>query len=235
EFISPVAGAGYNLDYPSNSVEESPTDTCGMSNAEHDLVGVEPGFEHEGKLEEHGGPTETIALLSTSPAIGFVPVKGDCEETELGPASVDQRGEKRPGISGDGCDIGAYELQGAPKVEETKKEEAKKEEPKPAAKAEVKAVKISSPVQCASKRDITIHIQNVQQFGIVSAVVSIDGKHRRTLTGKYLRTAINLRGLPKGTFTVEIVAHTSSGQTLYGKRVYHTCHTKLPGQSRLRL
>ncbi len=90
-------------------------------------------------------------------------------------------------------------------------------------------------VQCTSKRDITIHLQNVKQFGIVSAVVSIDGHHKRTLTGRRLTTAINLVGLPKGTFTIEIVAHTRSGHTLHGKRVYHTCHTKLPGHSYIRL
>jgi hypothetical protein len=96
-------------------------------------------------------------------------------------------------------------------------------------------IKITSPLQCASKRKFTIHIQNVKQFGIVSAVVTIDGKHKRTLTGDELKTAINLHGYPKGTFTVEIVAHTASGQTLRGKRVYHTCHLPLPGQRRLRL
>jgi hypothetical protein len=90
-------------------------------------------------------------------------------------------------------------------------------------------------VQCTSQRDITIHIQNVKQFGIVSAVVSIDGHSKRTLTGRHLTTAINLRGLPPGTFTVEIVAHTHSGHTLKGKRVYHTCHSKLPGHSYLPL
>lgn len=231
-------GAGYNLDYPSDSLEESSIDTCGMSEEEQDLVGVEPQLSPEG-LRENGGPTQTIALLSTSPAIGFVPLAENCEETEDGPGLIDQRGEHRPGIAGKGCDIGAYEYQEPP---------AKKEEPEPtpetkttttvttppappAPAAGVSPFKIQAPAMCASKRDIKIHIQNVAQFGIVSAVVSIDGKHKRTLKGRQLSTAIDLVGLPKGTFTIEIVAYTHSGHTLHGKRVYHTCHTKLPGRS----
>jgi len=92
------------------------------------------------------------------------------------------------------------------------------------------------PPACTSKRDITIHIQHVKQLGVVSAVVSIDGHAKRTLRGKSLTTAIDLQGLPAGTFTVEIVAHLRDGRTLSGKRVYHTCKgTPLPGRSYLPL
>ncbi|MGP0103732.1 MAG: choice-of-anchor Q domain-containing protein [Solirubrobacteraceae bacterium] len=230
EIESLKPGDGYNLDYPSQPSTDTPsTDACGLSAEDHDLVGVEPGLA-EG-LQSNGGPTQTIALLSGSPAIGVVPLAEDCDEAEAGPDLVDQRGVTRPGIPGKGCDIGAYEYQEGAATTAAPKQEAKKEE----AKKEVLSVKIVSPAQCASLRDITIHIQNVKQLGIVSAVVSIDGKDKRTLTGKHLRTAINLRGLPKGTFTIEIVAHTRSGRTLRGKRVYHTCHTKLPGHSYLPL
>jgi predicted outer membrane repeat protein len=353
EVESLVPDAGYNLDYPSKAVVDSSSDSCGLSQADQDLVGEEPGFE--GGLEDHGGPTETIALGASSPAIGVVPLAGDCEEeAPEGPGSVDQRREPRPGISGDGCDIGAYEYQGArapsyslslePPTGESKAGETethsvtatvteegapvvvtravsgavtpvpdaevtftitgqnegvtgtcatpegtsdpdcetnsegkvvftyadkkgagkdtidasvglggKKLEKAasmtwtaipvtpappaatPEAKKEVLSIKVVSPVQCASKRDITIHIQNVKQLGIVSAVVSIDGQHKRTLSGTHLSTGIDLVGLPPGTFTVEIVARTSSGHTLKGERVYHTCHTKLPGHSYLKL
>ncbi len=95
--------------------------------------------------------------------------------------------------------------------------------------------KAASPKACASQRDITIHIQNVHQLGLVSAVVKIDGKNAKTLRGKRLSTAINLVGLPKGTFTIEIVAHRRDGRTVKGERVYHTCVSKLPGHSYLPL
>ncbi|MGO9321754.1 MAG: choice-of-anchor Q domain-containing protein [Solirubrobacteraceae bacterium] len=348
-----IFGEGYNLDYPS---ESGSPDSCGLSESDHDLVGVEPGFE--GGLQNHGGPTQTIALASSSPAIGVVPLAGDCEEpSPEGPSSVDQRGEPRPGIAGDGCDIGAYEYQSnqpEPQPEFrvslsplTAEQEAgttqthavtatvtQESVPAARARAALAAAKpgvdvtftvtgqnggvtgtcttpegasdpacatnsegkvvftyadakgagtdtidasvvvgattdratasmkwtpvkeqvkpgtttTATPVastsvlpfkivsRCTSKRDITIHIQNVKQLGVVSAVISINGHSKRTLRGRHLTAAINLVGLPKGTFTIEIVARTSSGHTLRGKRVYHTCRgTPLPGHSYLPL
>lgn len=96
-------------------------------------------------------------------------------------------------------------------------------------------VKAAAPKACASKRNITIHIQNIKQLGLVSAVVKVNGKDRKKLRGKHLSTAINLVGLPHGTFTVEIVARRRDGRTVKGKRVYHTCVSKLPGHAHLLL
>lgn len=109
EITSLVPGAGYNLDYPSVTLPDASADTCGLSAADDDLVGEPPGLDEAAGLQDNGGPTQTIALLSTSPAIGVVPVKEDCEESGYGPSLVDQRGETRPGIADEGCDIGAYE------------------------------------------------------------------------------------------------------------------------------
>ncbi len=223
-------GAGYNLDFPSTTPDESSSDECGLSEEDHDLVNVAPGFE--GGLANHEGSTQTIALAAASKAIGAVPL-ADCVDFEEEPLKVDQRGKPRPGIAGKGCDVGAYEYQEVKPAE--KKTEPPKEETHATATTSVLPIKITSPPQCTSLRDITIHIQHVKQLGVVSAVVSIDGKQMRTLRGKRLTTGINLRGLPKGTFTVEIVARTRGGHTLRGKRIYHTCHTKLPGHSFLRL
>ncbi len=97
------------------------------------------------------------------------------------------------------------------------------------------ALKAAAPKACASKRDIKIHIQNIKQLGLVSAVVKVNGKDKKTLRGKHLSAAINLVGLPQGTFTVEIVARRRDGRTVKGKRVYHTCVSKLPGHAHLPL
>ena len=224
-------GENYNLDFPSTPTGGE-DDTCGMnSSGENDLVGVEPGFE-SGELGSNGGPTQTIALAASSHAINVVPIANDCQGSGEGPEGVDQRSAVRPGIPGDACDVGAYEYQRP--VETTPETPAPVPAPAPAAGA-VLPFTISVPKACTSLRDIRIHIQNVKQFGIVSAVISIDGHSTRTVRGKKLTTAIDLRGLPKGTFTIEIKARTRSGHTLTGKRVYHTCHTKLPGHSYLPL
>lgn len=73
----------------------------------HDIVFPDhtcPGVQVDpklGALADNGGPTETQALSSGSPAIDAVPSTGaNC-------AAADQRGVKRP--HGAACDIGAYE------------------------------------------------------------------------------------------------------------------------------
>ena len=63
-------------------------------------------------LQSNGGPTQTVALQSTSPAIDVVPV-ANC--TDLAsppqPLRIDQRGFPRPDFGENVCDIGAFESQ----------------------------------------------------------------------------------------------------------------------------
>lgn len=59
-------------------------------------------------LQNNGGPTSTIALLPTSPAVDGVPV-ANCTLTDgVTTIPTDQRGVTRP--QGPACDIGAFEL-----------------------------------------------------------------------------------------------------------------------------
>jgi hypothetical protein len=48
----------------------------------------------------------------------------------------------------------------------------------------------------------------------------------QVLKGKRLTAPVDLRGLPKGRFTVKIVAVTSAGQKLSSSRRYRTCAPK---------
>jgi CSLREA domain-containing protein len=60
-------------------------------------------------LQNNGGPTQTIALQSTSPAIDAIPIS-DCP-------ALDQRGAARPDPEDTGtpaCDVGAFESGGIP-------------------------------------------------------------------------------------------------------------------------
>jgi hypothetical protein len=69
-----------------------------------DIVGG-PGYVINallGPLQNHGGPTETMALLVGSPAIGAA-------DNAAAPAT-DQRGVTRQDVAGEATDIGAFEL-----------------------------------------------------------------------------------------------------------------------------
>jgi len=77
---------------------------CNFSPATGDLVNIGPKL---GPLADNGGPTQTHALLLSSPAIDHIPVT-DCTDAGGTPITTDQRGVTRP--QGSGCDIGAYEL-----------------------------------------------------------------------------------------------------------------------------
>jgi hypothetical protein len=50
--------------------------------------------------------------------------------------------------------------------------------------------------------------------------------------GKYIVATINLKGLPKGAFTVKIHATTVLGHTLSASRTYHTCIKKIKKSSK---
>ena len=69
-----------------------------------DIINGSPGL---GALANNGGPTQTMALVTGSPAIDAA--SGSLCSSETG--GVDQRGVTRP--QGPGCDIGAYEYERA--------------------------------------------------------------------------------------------------------------------------
>jgi hypothetical protein len=70
-----------------------------------DLNSIHAGLDPAG-LKNNGGPTETIALLATSPAVNAIPTSS-CTDLDSVPINTDQRGVPRP--QGPRCDIGAYE------------------------------------------------------------------------------------------------------------------------------
>ena len=61
-------------------------------------------------LQNNGGPTQTIALLSGSAAKDAIPI-ASCTAIGGSAVSTDQRGVARPQPLGGACDIGAFELQ----------------------------------------------------------------------------------------------------------------------------
>src|SRR5262249_12670445 len=75
------------------------------------LFNVNPGLDPLG-LQLNGGPTQTVALVSGSPAIDVVPV-AHCTNlaTPPHPLTTDQRRLPRPDFGEPACDMGAYEFQ----------------------------------------------------------------------------------------------------------------------------
>jgi hypothetical protein len=102
-----VTDAGHNL-------EDTSPSQCGLSAGNADQVGVSAGLA---SLASNGGPTQTLALLPGSGALGNGGACTDPTQTNM-PLTVDQRGLARPPGA---CDIGAYQLQppagsGAPDI-----------------------------------------------------------------------------------------------------------------------
>ena len=94
--------------------------------------------------------------------------------------------------------------------------------PKPAAAA----------AQCASQRRFTIRLRGLQRVEVKSARVEFNGKQvpvRREIVDGLRRHAalIDMRGLPRGAYTVAITVITTSGRVLRGTRTYRTCADKL--------
>jgi hypothetical protein len=208
-----VIGEGITLSPASgtNKVGESHTVTASVQNAQGEAI--EGAAVH---FDVTSGPNEGTT--------------GEASTNSSGKAQFTYSSSK----AGTDHIVGSFTNANADKFESNAVSETWEGATAAAAPAAVLAFKaVETPKACASKRDIRIHIQNAKQLGLVSAVVEIDGKDKRTLTGNHLTTAVNLVGLPKGTFTVEIVAHRRDGRTVRGERVYHTCVSKLPGHKHL--
>jgi fibronectin-binding autotransporter adhesin len=94
---------GYNI---------SDDSSCGFS-AIGSHNNLDPELDPAG-LSNNGGPTKTIALQSSSPAIDTIPQQ-ECTDQASPPNAItsDQRGMPRPDLGEAFCDIGAYEFQDA--------------------------------------------------------------------------------------------------------------------------
>jgi hypothetical protein len=91
----------------SNGYNLSSDDSCSF-NGPGDLNNTEPLL---GRLQNNGGPTQTMALRQGSPAIDSGNPSG-CTDGDGNLLKTDQRGEPRPDKEDTGgCDMGAYERQ----------------------------------------------------------------------------------------------------------------------------
>jgi hypothetical protein len=77
--------------------------------------------------------------------------------------------------------------------------------------------------KCRSRRHFRIHLREPKADPLVRATVDVNGRRAKVIVGARLTAPVDLRGLPKGRYTVKIVATTTSGRVVQGTRRYRTC------------
>lgn len=90
----------------------------------------------------------------------------------------------------------------------------------------------TAAAQCASQRRFTIRLRGLQRVAVRSARVDFNAKQvpvrQEVVDGLRRQTAlIDMRGLPRGAYTVAITVTTTGGRVLRGTRTYRTCAGKL--------
>jgi alpha-D-xyloside xylohydrolase len=89
---------------------------------------------------------------------------------------------------------------------------------------------LPSARRCRSKRRFAIRIRRWHRRPLRSARVWVDGRRVRVRRrGGRLRAIVDLRGKPRGTYRVRIVAVTRGGRRVRATRTYRTCR---PGRRR---
>ena len=95
------------------------------------------------------------------------------------------------------------------------------------------ALGLASSKSCTSRRAIRIRIREPRRGArLRSATVRVNGRPVRTVRGKRIRALIDLRGLPRGRYTVRIIATTTSGRRFSASRTYRTCAPKRAQRTR---
>ena len=89
--------------------------------------------------------------------------------------------------------------------------------------------------RCVSRRSFRIRIVRRRGRTYVAASVRLNGRPVYVAQGRRVRSFINLRGLPKGRYTVDIRVVTSLGEVIRGTRRYKTCAKKERGRRRIPL
>ena len=89
--------------------------------------------------------------------------------------------------------------------------------------------------RCRSRRSFRIHLREPPGDALSTAVVQLNGRKVATRRLGRITAPVNLRGLPRGTYTVRIVARTVLGRRISGKRTFHTCVPKRTGTRRHRI
>jgi putative cofactor-binding repeat protein len=172
-------------------------------------------------LANTGGPSDTHALGAGSPALDRIPFAG-CPAT-------DQRGLPRAG-AGAACDIGAHENGAAapvpPPAQPPPPAPAPVAKPTPPVFVAAGVFRLPSTKRCVSRRSFRIRLRQPRGVTLKEARVFVNGRRVRVVRGKRLSAPVDLRGLPKGRFTVQVTVTATDGRKLTERRRYRTCTPK---------
>jgi hypothetical protein len=84
-------------------------------------------------------------------------------------------------------------------------------------------VSLPATGKCRSRRHLRLRLIEPKADPLMRATVRVTGRRVRVVAGRRLAAPVELRGLPRGRYTVNIVATTASGRVLQGHRRYRTC------------
>lgn len=87
-------------------------------------------------------------------------------------------------------------------------------------------VQAPSNRRCVSRRNFKIRLRNPPGTKIVAAIVKVNKRRVKTVRNVRVTARVDLRGLPRGRYTVSISILLDDGRTIKGKRKYRTCGTK---------
>jgi len=90
-------------------------------------------------------------------------------------------------------------------------------------------IKLPSTKKCRSRRAFRIRLVVPKGVIIATASVRVNGKRVKVVRRRRLTSFVNLRGLPKGRYTVKIVVVTEAGKILTSTRRYRTCAPRRRG------
>jgi hypothetical protein len=93
------------------------------------------------------------------------------------------------------------------------------------------SIPISSTHNCVSRRRFRITLRAPRGEHLVSARVYVNAKRVHVSRGKRLHALVDLRGLPRNSVTIRVVARTRKGRRVVEKRTYRTCTPRRTGRS----
>jgi hypothetical protein len=82
---------------------------------------------------------------------------------------------------------------------------------------------VGLPSQCKSRRKFTINVKRPKGKKIEKVRVKLNDREFKVIKGKNVKAEIDLSGLPRGRFTLQVVVKTTDGKTYTSTRRYTTC------------